>query len=111
MLPVVRGAWGLTLVAVPGWLITKCGGEATRRSRGVARVLGARHLLQAVVEARGGRRPGGGRSVLGRSVDLSHAGTAVALAATDRRWRRVASLDAVIATGFAAAGRRSGPGR
>jgi hypothetical protein len=69
----------------------------------VARVLGARHLLQAAVEARGAERQARGRSILGRSVDLSHAGTAVALAATDRRWRRLAVVDAVIATGFAAA--------
>jgi len=66
-----------------------------------ARVLGLRHLLQASATA---LAPTGPVSGLGAALDTLHAGSCVGLAALSPRWRRAALLDAVIETGFAAAG-------
>lgn len=95
-----RGCWGLVLLAAPGPLIAGLGGSDSHRARTVARVLGARHVAQAVFEAKASPawRP------VGRLVDAAHAASAVALAAADRRWRRIGFIDAAIATTFAAVG-------
>lgn len=95
-IPLVRGSWGMTLLSVPGRLITLAGGQATPRARLVARVLGARHVAQAAVEARTGAR----WIRAGQLVDASHAASGFALAAADSRWRRVAVTDALIALCF-----------
>ncbi|WP_139185869.1 hypothetical protein [Sanguibacter gelidistatuariae] len=62
------------------------------------RVLGARNLLQALLLARAGRT----LRRCGAIVDLTHAGTMVALASGDRRWRKPAGIDAFLASTFAA---------
>lgn len=62
------------------------------------RVLGARHLVQALILARAGTTV----HRCGALVDLAHAGTMVALACGDRRWQKPAALDAVLASTFAA---------
>jgi hypothetical protein len=67
----------------------------------VARVLGARQLVQAAVTA---VAPTGPVAGLGALVDGLHAGTNLGIAAVSPRWRRIALTDAVIAGGFAAAG-------
>jgi hypothetical protein len=69
-----------------------------------ARVLGLRHLLQATLTVAAPRGPVAG---LGAVVDTVHAGSCLALAALSPRWRRVALLDAVVESGFAAAGWRT----
>lgn len=93
-----RLGWGVTLVAMPGRIVTAVGGDNDPRSRTVVRILGARHVLQAVVEAGAGPR----LRRLGSVVDVLHALSALGLAGVDRRWRRPALLDAAVASGFAA---------
>jgi hypothetical protein len=68
--------------------------------RRVLRVLGARHIVQAVLE----RCFGAGARRLGVGVDVLHAATDVGFGVADSRWRRAALTDAVITTGFAVVG-------
>ncbi|MDQ6783184.1 MAG: hypothetical protein M3063_07040 [Actinomycetota bacterium] len=99
---VVRTGWGLLLLGAPGLAVRAAGGTDERASRRVVRVLGARHLAEAGLEARHG--PGVRRA--GGAVDLLHAVTAVGFGVADRRWRRPALADAVVASAFAATGLR-----
>lgn len=71
------------------------------------RVLGARHLLQAVATS----TFGGGTALRRTSagVDFLHAVTMLVLAAVDRRRRHSAVANAAIALVFAAGELRSGP--
>lgn len=99
MLEVIRAAYGATELLAPGTverLLLGSGLDA--RGRKGIRVLGARHVLQAAVTARGSA------SVhhVGGSVDVAHALTMLALAAFDPPRRRVALLNAAIALAFAA---------
>jgi len=76
---------------------------------GIARVLGARLLLQAALDATSGV---GGRAVrdLDPAVELTHAASMVPVAAIWPRHRRSASVSAALATGIALldlAGRRA----
>ncbi|MGT2462601.1 hypothetical protein [Sinomonas atrocyanea] len=98
-LETVRAAYGVTELLAPGAVERLLLGHAPdERARRVIRVLGGRHLLQALVTARGGRtlhRLGGG-------VDVIHAVTMAALAGADPRRRRAAAVNAAIALVFAA---------
>jgi hypothetical protein len=76
---------------------------ADSKSIAVARLLGTRHLAQAVLS---GLRPTPAVLALGVWVDTTHAGTSLAFAATDRARARAAIIDAVVAAGWAAAGLR-----
>lgn len=69
-------------------------------ARRIARVLGARHVLQAGVELAAWPR----WRRLGATADLLHAASGVGLAAVDPRWRRVALADAALATSWAVVG-------
>lgn len=68
------------------------------------RVLGARHVVQAMVLLRAGTMEPGGKTWhrCGGLVDLAHAATMVAVASGGRRWRRAAAIDAAVASTFAA---------
>ena len=102
-LQVARAGYGSALLLLPGPALRLCGGHpAGRRSRNVARVLGARHLVQAAVTA--GIGPSAELLGLGAAVDITHAASMVGLALADRRVRRVTLTDALIETAFAAAG-------
>ena len=92
----IRLGWGLFLLAAPGPALRLLGGHPTGRARTVVRVLGARHVVQAAVE----QRDRGRHRLLLAAVDWAHAASGLALAAVDRRWRRPALTDAVLATGF-----------
>ena len=94
---VLRAGWGLTLLLVPGRLVPS---GAPPGVVPAARVLGARHLLQA---AASGVAPTGPVAVLGTVVDTLHTGSLLVLAAAAPQWRRVALLDAVIESGLTAA--------
>lgn len=97
----LRGGWGATLMGAPGPVTTVlAGAPLTRGERAVFRVLGARHLTQALVA---GACPGPAVLMIGAWVDLAHAATALLLAAFDRRRTRVAVLDAAIAGTWALA--------
>ncbi len=100
-LQVLRAAYGAVLVTDPR-LALRLGRapEANGAQRTVVRILGARHLLQAAVCA---RWPTSTVRRVSGCTDALHAATEVLLAVFDRRRRRAATLDAVIAAGFAAA--------
>lgn len=99
-----RAAWGVALLADPdGVLGTVHGLTVDRRSRVVARILGARHLAQATLS---GRRPSPEVLAMGAWVDAVHALTAVALAVVDPGRARAGVTDAAIAAGWAGAGYR-----
>jgi hypothetical protein len=121
-LTLARAGYGVALVLAPGALIRLTGrpapvpggsgdaaarAEAARgRARGVARVLGARHLAQAgLTAAAQWADPGSpGSFGLGAAVDLVHAASMVGLGAIDRRVRRTTFADAAVETLLAAAG-------
>jgi hypothetical protein len=102
----LRAGWGLALLADPARVVAGIGvAEPDARARIVARVLGARHLAQAVVTV---TRPTLRGLRWGGVVDLTHAGTGLALALADGRYRRAALTDAAIATGFGVKGLQTG---
>ncbi len=75
---------GIAFLIGPGRCLRAVGAESGSTSRAAVRLLGARHLAQAALEYRGGR------SALrwGATVDLAHAGSALAFAHFDRHKRR-----------------------
>lgn len=96
-----RAAYGAALLAVPGLLLgIVTGTPATRRDREVARVLGARHLLQAAVTLMASDR----MVVPGAAVDSLHAASMAALAVADPRLRRAGVTDCMVASLLAVAG-------
>jgi hypothetical protein len=98
----VRGTYGVLLVSTPGSLIRLAGGSAgDPRARAVARLLGARHLTQAVLAAAG---PSPALLALGAEVDLLHSASMLALGGADAPSRRIAFTDGVVAAAFAADG-------
>jgi hypothetical protein len=98
----LRGAYGLALCCAPGLIIRLAGGVvATPGDRAVGRVLGVRHVAQAVVSL---ARPTPAVLALGAGADVLHSASMVALAALDRPRRRLGCTDALIAAAFAAAG-------
>ena len=100
-LPLIRFAYGATLLAAPGALIKlTCAHPADRRARRVARVLGARHCLQAVLV-------GSARAPivqeLAAAVDFLHALSMEGIAVFDHTNRRAEMADGCVATAFASA--------
>ena len=109
-LEITRGAYALCQVAFPAPVYcVAVGQQPDARVRAVMRILGARHLIQAVAV---GAVPTSTALHLGAGVvDALHSVSMIALAIADRRRRRPAAMDAVIAglfagMEFAAAGRR-----
>jgi hypothetical protein len=102
LLQAVRAGYGGALLIAPGPVIRAAArGPDGPRARAVARVLGARHLLQAALTTAAGWSP---ESLwVGVAVDLMHAASMAALAA-DRRVRRLTLTDALLEATFAAAG-------
>lgn len=103
----LRAGWGALLLLRPdtGLGALEGGDDSTEAARVVIRILGARHLIELVLELYHGprwRRAGG-------VVDAIHAATAVGFGAFDHRWRRAALADAAVAGGFAAVGLGTDP--
>jgi hypothetical protein len=97
----VRAVWGGVLLGAPGSVLsitTRSDPAFLGTARIVLRVLGARHIVQAAVEA---RWPRPGVLALAATVDGLHAASGLALAATDPGWRRSALLDATVTIGLA----------
>ena len=93
--PVMRAAYGVSLLLVPGAMVRVVSGKpADRASTVVGRILGARHLLQALTIERKGTR---GWLLVGASIDVTHALSMLGLAALSREHRRPAALDAALA--------------
>jgi hypothetical protein len=102
LFPAARACYGAALLSAPGLALGLCTGEASsQRARAVVRILGARHLAQAVLTLWQPRR-----KVLaaGAGIDGCHAASMLALAAADPGLRRAGLADAVAATAFTAAG-------
>jgi hypothetical protein len=72
-----------------------------RRTRRVMRLLGVRHLVQAILES---RHASPVVMAIGAGVDVLHAASMVIFASTDRRHRRLALIDAGVASSLALAG-------
>jgi hypothetical protein len=108
-----RACYGAALCVAPAALLRLAGAPgggaaaypagdpAGPWARDVLRVLGTRHLAQAAVSARWPTP----RILAGSAAaDLAHAASMIGLAALDPRRRRVAIIDVLIETTFAAAG-------
>lgn len=96
-----RVAYGCGLLLAPARALTACGGSVpSKLDCQVARVLGARHVIQAALSARGGRQA----LAVGAVTDGLHATSMLILAAADARLRRAALADAVIESLLAALG-------
>lgn len=101
-LQVTRTGYGMALVLAPGPAIRLATGHLpSRRTCRVARVLGARHLIQATLTA---LAPGPGVLAVGGQVDAVHTASMLLLAAASRAGRRAALTDALAEATFAAAG-------
>lgn len=101
---IVRAAYGLFLLLAPRTGVRLASGEsADRVSTVVSRVLGLRHLAQALVLDLAGTRD---RLLTGAGIDATHALSMAGIAALNRKYRRFAALDAALATGLTINGLR-----
>jgi hypothetical protein len=103
LLEAVRATFGALQLLAPDLLTDRVlNRRLDSRARTVSRLLGARHLTQALAS---GRAPTTAVLALGAEVDLLHAVTSLALGIIDRRRRGVVALaDAFVASTFAVAG-------
>lgn len=94
-----RGGYGLLLLLCPDPVVAVYSGHrADARARRVARLLGARHLTQALASS---GAPGPAVLALGAEADLLHALSAAGLGLLDKRRRRAGVVDALVASTFA----------
>lgn len=101
LLEPVRGGYGALQLLAPSLLANRLQQRLDPRARTVARLLGARQLVQALAS---GGAPSYPVLALGVEVDALHAASMLALAVVDRRRRQVAFADALLAGSFALAG-------
>jgi hypothetical protein len=101
-LAAIRASYGVALLIAPGAVIYLGTGRSPgRRARRVARLLGARHLIQAGVSA---FTPLPGVLAVGAAADGLHAASMLMFATVGRGMRRAALTDALAEALFAAAG-------
>jgi hypothetical protein len=106
LFPAARACYGTALLCAPGLALGLATGQAPdRRARTVARVLGARHLAQAVLTL---CRPRPAVFLAGAGIDACHAASMLALAAAGSHMRRAEIADAFAAAAFTAAGALTG---
>ena len=102
LFPAARACYGAALLCAPGLALGLATGQApSQRARAVARILGARHMAQAVLTL---WRPRPAVFLAGAGIDACHAVSMVALAVCDPRMRRAGLADALTATAFTATG-------
>ena len=95
----MRVAWGAALVIAPAAVLARVHGvRVDRKALVVARILGARHLLQTLLS---GINPSPEMLAAGVWVDSVHALTAFGLAAVDRDRARAGIVDGVVALTWA----------
>ena len=99
---VIRLAWAAALLAAPAAVVDALGGPVDSTAVTVARILGARHAAQGLVEVATWPR---WRRV-GSFIDGAHSLTAVGLGVSTTRWRRIGLTDSAVAAAFALAGCR-----
>jgi hypothetical protein len=97
---VVRLAWATILLAAPATVVEAFGGPVDATSVTVARVLGARHAIQGIVELATWPR----WSRTGAIVDATHSLTAFGAGLSAARWRRIGLADGAVAATLAYAG-------
>lgn len=98
----IRAGWGAVLLAAPAEVLSHLQGvQVDREAIVVTRILGARHLAQALLS---GVDPGPEVLAAGVWVDTVHSATALGLAAIDRRRARGGVTDAVVAASWAGLG-------
>ena len=97
----IRAGWGAVLLIAPHSVARTPAGPLDARNILVARILGVRQLVQAAATGSGSSYR---LRVASIGVDIIHAASMLGLAAIDVRHRRPALADAVVASGFAAAG-------
>jgi hypothetical protein len=101
---ILRAAYGAALCCAPGAMLRLEGGagaDSDPQARAVARVLGGRHLAQALLTA---ARPTPAILALGAGSDVLHSASMVALGLLDQPRHRLGLTDGLIAASFAAAG-------
>ena len=96
---IVRGGWGGVLLLDPGLPLRLGGGQDSRGVREATRILGARHVIEAVVLTRDNDAQA--RRWIA-AIDAVHALSMLGLAALSARLRRDALLSAASATGLVA---------
>ncbi len=101
LLQLTRGALGVAYFTAPGQTAALMGAGKTGTAIRVTRILGARHIAQALAT---GVHPPGTVLALGAEADATHAATMLALGMISPRWRRPAMRDALIAAALAGAG-------
>jgi hypothetical protein len=100
----IRAGWGAVLVTAPTEVLNHIHGvRVDRKALVVTRILGARHLTQALLS---GINPGPEVLAAGVWVDTVHSATALGLAVLDRRRARGGVTDAVVAASWAGLGWR-----
>ncbi|HEY2308589.1 MAG TPA: hypothetical protein VGI05_22190 [Streptosporangiaceae bacterium] len=108
LFPAVRACYGAALLCAPGVALGLATGQApSQRARAVARILGARHLAQAVLTL---WRPRPAVLLTGAGIDACHSASMLALAVADPRMRRAGIADAATAAAFMATGALTGAG-
>ncbi len=101
LVPLARAGYGAALLCAPGPIIgVVTGRPPSPRARQVARVLGVRHLAQAVITV---LNPGAEVVGLGVVVDLLHAASMFAFAAVVPDLRDAELADALAASALALA--------
>jgi len=100
--PAIRACYGTVLMCVPGPVLGLYTGQPpSPRARMVTRILGARHLAQALLTL---WRPRPAVLAAGAGIDGCHAASMLALAAADPGLRRAGLADALAAAAFTATG-------
>ena len=99
MVEIVRGGCGFTLLIRPGAVLQRLGVPTDGRSCVVARVLGCRHLVQAIVLL---IWPARRIQIVGAGVDVLHGASMVGLAILDPPHRKAASTSAAGAAAWTA---------
>lgn len=110
MVQIVRGGWGFSLLMWPGAVLQRLGVPKDGQSCVVARALGCRHLVQAIVLLIWPERR---FQVVGAGVDVLHGASMVGLAVLDPTHQRAASTSAAGAAAWTTLGvismRTNGP--
>ena len=101
-----RACYGAALLCAPGLALGLCTGQApSQRARTVVRILGARHLAQAVLTL---WRPRPAVILAGAGIDACHAASMLVLAVADPRMRIAGIADGAAAAAFTATGALTG---
>ncbi|OBH35480.1 hypothetical protein [Mycobacterium sp. E183] len=104
LIEVLRAGWGAALLTAPSGVLGHIHGvQVDRKSLVVTRILGGRHLVQALLS---GINPGPEVLAAGVWVDTVHSATALGLAAADRHRARGGVTDAAGSASWAALGWR-----